>query len=353
MKISFVLPTSTRAVSGGLKVIYEYANFLAERGHEVTFYYSARTVANKLLKYSSKLHRIVSKRIIQVRPRWFSLNRNIKKISCYELNNKEIEDADIIIATGVKTAFPVAALNKNKGKKYYFIQGFENWNVSDEYVNQTYQLGMRNIVIAKWLEKIVNTVSNEKSFLLCNAINTNVFYETKNVLQRNRHSIAFHYRSAEFKGGKYAIEVVKKLQQKYEDLDVYIVSSEKKPKDIPKQWSYVFRASSDKVAEINNKVRVFLCTSVEEGFGLPGLEAMACGCSLVTTAYAGVFEYAIQEENALLSEVRDVQGLYNNVVRIFEDDELCKKLSRNGMKTALIRSINENGKKLEKIFEQN
>ena len=108
--------------------------------------------------------------------------------------------------------------------------------------------------------------------------------------------------------------------------------------------------SNNDVSKINNRSQVFLCTSIEEGFGLPGLEAMACGCAVVSTAYEGIFEYAIDRENALLSPIKDVDAMINNVIMLFENDELRKKIVDNGMKTAKERSFKKAADEFENII---
>ena len=100
-----------------------------------------------------------------------------------------------------------------------------------------------------------------------------------------------------------------------------------------------------------------MCSSIEEGFGLPGLEAMACGCALVSTEYKGVREYAIDGKNSLLSKIRNPQDMAENIKKIFDDEELRMKIVKNGIETAKERSLELAGEKFEKVligvFKQN
>lgn len=76
---------------------------------------------------------------------------------------------------------------------------------------------------------------------------------------------------------------------------------------------------------------------------------MACGCSVVSSNRA-VLEYAVDGENALLSPVRDVDAMVNNIVRLFEDDELIKRISENGVKTGKERSLEKSAQKFEEVL---
>ncbi len=70
----------------------------------------------------------------------------------------------------------------------------------------------------------------------------------------------------------------------------------------------------------------------EEGT-LPFLEALACGVPVVTTPN-GVAKDIIQDEhNALLVPFGDYDALKNAIKRLMEDDELRKKLRKNGWNT--------------------
>ena len=58
---------------------------------------------------------------------------------------------------------------------------------------------------------------------------------------------------------------------------------------------------------------------------------MICGAAVVCTDNKGYLEMAKHDENALVSPVRDVQALADNVIRLIEDDELRVRLAGNAM----------------------
>lgn len=348
MNINFFISSCPKCAVGGVKVIYEYANYLAKRGHKVYVTFDGRQVFVRHFLPEIFRKIIVKIVIIGFRPNWFKLDNGIKKKVLFKLNSDSFVNADIIVATDVMSALPVSNLGKEKGKKIYLIQDFENWNCTDEDVYQTYNLGMTNIVVANWLKSIVDAHSEIPAYLVSNCINTEVF-KNKGA-ERIKHSIVFHYRSADYKGPEYAIEAIRILEEKYPDLKVEVISIEDAPNNLPKSCTFHHRLNAEEIAEINNRNQVFMCTSVEEGFGLPGLEAMACGCAVVSSSYRGVLEYAIDGENSLLSPVRDVDAMVNNIVRLFEDDELRKRISENGVKTGKERSLEKSAQKFEEVL---
>jgi GT2 family glycosyltransferase len=76
---------------------------------------------------------------------------------------------------------------------------------------------------------------------------------------------------------------------------------------------------------------VFVVGSRFEGFGQPGLEALACGTPLVTTDNGGSRDYAVHEQTALVVPPGDVDAMAVAVRRLREDPELAARLRRNGL----------------------
>ncbi|NIM67567.1 MAG: glycosyltransferase, partial [Armatimonadetes bacterium] len=71
-----------------------------------------------------------------------------------------------------------------------------------------------------------------------------------------------------------------------------------------------------------------------QGFGRPGLEAMACGVATVLTCNGGITEYAKHMHNCLLADPLDVEDNVNKIIRLLEDEALRTRLVAEGFKTA-------------------
>lgn len=350
MRICFVLPGVARQPVGGYKMAFEYANRLVKENHEVLILYLNQDL---LKNYSVPLvvKRKIAKILTKIEPKWFDLNKKIKKISNLDLDYKEkLGKLDVCIATSAEKT--VEEVNKNliAKTKLYLIQDYENWNISDKELIATYKLGFKNIVVAKWLKQIVDQYSPTGSVLIPNAIDTSIYTETVPIQNRDNHTIALLYHESPHKGLKNAFKVLDKLKQKYPDLKVIMFGKFPKP-ELPNWITYYKGASQKKTVEIYNSVKVFLCSTIEEGFGLTGIEAMACGACLVSTDYRGVREYAVNNYNSLLSPVGDIDAQVENVIRIFENKELQKNISSNGIQHVNKFKWSEAMKKLNKTIE--
>lgn len=79
---------------------------------------------------------------------------------------------------------------------------------------------------------------------------------------------------------------------------------------------------------------VFLSTTWREGFGLPPLEAMACGAAVVMTDAGGNRDYARPDENCLLVPPRQPERAAQAVLRVLTESALRERLVREGLRTA-------------------
>lgn len=312
MKIGFVLPMPTTKIVGGYKVVYQYANYIAANGNDVTIFFNSDK-GNNSRNLPKLLVHLMRNIICRVEPKWFNLSRKVKKKNLYTLNSKYFKDFDVVIATAAETAPFVNSLKVKK--KVYLVQGFEaGWKLSKEQLIDTYKYNMNIIVVSKWLYKLVKKYSINDPVYIPNGIDSGIFFN-KN-LKRKKHSIAMLYHLDHRKGFDIGFKVLKKLKKEYPDLSVRLFGAPPKQKDWPDWISYTRHASQMQVADIMNNSQVFLCTSREEGFGLTGLESLFCGCNLVTTDCGGIKEYA-NKNNSFICEVDNVEDIYTSVVKAF------------------------------------
>ena len=97
---------------------------------------------------------------------------------------------------------------------------------------------------------------------------------------------------------------------------------------------------------------VFVYPSRYDGFPAPPLQAMASGAALVTTAVAGVKEYAVHEENALVCTPGDAAALREQVLRLVRDAALRERLQRNGPHTAAAFSVEQTTAQLMEFLSE-
>jgi len=102
-----------------------------------------------------------------------------------------------------------------------------------------------------------------------------------------------------------------------------------------------------------NACDLFLHTSLYEGFGLPVLEAMACGCPVISSNSASLPE--IVKGSGILLDADNVDSqerFMDNIYMVLEQDDLRKRMIENGLKRSKEFSWNGNAKETIEVYNK-
>ena len=86
---------------------------------------------------------------------------------------------------------------------------------------------------------------------------------------------------------------------------------------------------------------IFVATGYPEGFALPPLEAMACGCAVVGYSGGGGSAFMFDGETALVAPDGDVAALSAGIGRLLTDGALRERVRARGQSVACTFSIDE------------
>jgi glycosyltransferase involved in cell wall biosynthesis len=95
---------------------------------------------------------------------------------------------------------------------------------------------------------------------------------------------------------------------------------------------FLGRVALGELVELYNTAKLFVYPSLYEGFGLPVLEAMACGCPVITSDRSSLPEIA--GDAAVLIDPEDTTGLALAIKSLIEDRALAKDMQRRGLERA-------------------
>ena len=353
-RIVFLFPHPAVGPTGGYKVVYEYANRLAADGYQVGIVYSGSIYWNRksLFHKMTCCIRYIQKQLQGYSCRsWFTLDERIDEHFTFSLNQRHVPKADIYVATSPYTAYYLNEYD-HSSKKFYFIQGYENWGEGLKAIlHDTYHYPFQKVVIARWLKEMLKKQFQEESIWIPNGFDFSKFRKTIAVEKKNPFMVSMLYHQMELKDcaiGFRAFEIVK---ERFGNLRVSLFGVHDKPKDLPDWYDYYKRPSDELHNRLNNEAAIFIGTSKTEGWGLTVGEAMMCGQAVCCTDNAGYQEMAIDGETALVSPVGDSETMANNIIRLIEDEELRYRIANNGYQFIQRFTWEESYHKLKTLFE--
>ncbi len=106
----------------------------------------------------------------------------------------------------------------------------------------------------------------------------------------------------------------------------------------------------EEMPALYNAAELFVFPSLYEGFGLPVIEAMACGVPVVASNLSAIPEVA--GEAALLVDPRDVEQLCDAMERLLRDKRLQAALRRRGLKRAQGFSWERTARETIAVYEE-
>jgi glycosyltransferase involved in cell wall biosynthesis len=95
---------------------------------------------------------------------------------------------------------------------------------------------------------------------------------------------------------------------------------------------------------------VFVFPSLYEGFGLPPLEAMACGTPVIVSNVSSLPE--VVGDAALMVDPYDVEGMTKAMHRVLSDEGLSKEMRRKGLERAKLFSWEETARSILKVLDE-
>ena len=335
MRIQFLLPMA--GLTGGVKVVYEYANYLKNQGHQVQIFYPGVLFPNpqnprwkiearmRKIKYASEAARGKNEAT-----QWFPLQVPIHHIPSLEA--RYIPDADCTIATSNETAEWVARLPKRCGSLFYFIQGHEVWSRSESEVRATYRLPLKKIVIAQFLKDIVEKEGETVCAIAPNGFNQNDFFPAETKERKTPPTILMLSHPSPEKGTQDGIDAVAIVRKNFPTTHLRMFGTQTTPTHLPPDTEYFQMPSPTQLRQLYQTADIFISPSWQEAWGLPVMESMACGTAVVATDSGGIRDFTIPDKTVILCQPHSPAELARAVCHLLEDPDLRKNIAEAGFK---------------------
>lgn len=328
MKVNFVVPTTE--VYGGIRVVFELANHLKSRGHQVriivpvvpvlvehTPRHLLRAAVNTVCRYRS---------ISEIG--WFDLKAEVVTVPHLSLS-RFVPDADICVATWWKTAYHVADYPDSKGEGHYFIQHYETHAGPTERVEQSYKLSLNRIVTSSWLREEIESLGVDVAGQVLYGVDFDQFYPKSDAREVEPPiRVGMMYSDRRWKG---CYEGIAAFDRVARDYDVELVMfGRKQPDRLPVGTEFHKDPDEEELRAIYSSMDVFMMPSLHEGFGMPPMEAMACGTACLVTDVGGVPDYTIPGETAVVVPPEDIDALTEELKQLVANPQAITDLANSG-----------------------
>lgn len=303
-------------ICGGSKIIFEHANHLTKHGARVS-----------IVSHFPK-------------PDWFPIIADYIQVPFTIELCHGIPLCDVIVATYWDHIQPCVEMGI--APVVYFEQGdahlFDSGSLRPEikrFVQTQYELPQFITTVSKRAGNFIQEVYGREAQVFHNALDEDIFnHYAEKYRPQKPYILMVGSENAKFKGISDIVKAHKIVREAGIDIDLAWIT-QTTPSEHAADADLVFvNPPQEQIGALFRGASLYISGSHYESFCLPGLEAMACGCAVVTTRNDGVKEYAVDGYNAIFAEIENPQDLAQKIIEVLSNNTLLEHLRKNGLETA-------------------
>ncbi len=310
LKIAYLLEDTS--LCGGVKVVFEHARLLTEQGFSVT---------------------IISKGHM---PSYYHTG----DATFLHIDDSFEKAADLLkrFSLVVATFFPqVIELHHLPINLVHFSQGYEadypHWSGQAKEVNRAYSLPVPKITIAKRVASVVRERFAQPVHYIPQGVNLS-FFAPKEPSGKIERIILIGAWENRIKGIRAAVEGFVAAKKQRENLQLVRVATlpltdEERSVYLPDE--YHIEIPPEKMGDIYRTCDLAIVPSLEgEGFGLPAIEAMACGLPVILTKIHSFLSFHHKKDYAYFVSQDSPSEIARGIIRLCDDPAFALQLSEKG-----------------------
>lgn len=312
IKLNILFLALHNNLTGGARIFFEYANRLADLGHNVC----------------------ITGRVPP--PDWYRINvpwiRNNEQIPKFKITFPDVVFSMFwtLVPNSLFIDAPVKILLEQGDPTIYEPERFPKEQI--QHMDRCYLSPIRIFVVSKNLRQLIKSRYGREALYIPNGIDTNLF---KPLPSKDNDIPVIMLVGADeiyFKGFKEVFEAFQILRDRGHKFRVRQVTPTgrviyKFDREIIK------RPPQEELAYLYASSDIFVSGSYFETFHLPPIEAMASGTAVITTDNGGI-EYCVNGVNSVIVPPKDPMAMAEAIEKLLLDKNLRDKIAQEGLKTA-------------------
>ncbi|NOT53072.1 MAG: glycosyltransferase family 4 protein [Deltaproteobacteria bacterium] len=328
MRICYV--QEENSLWGGVKVVFEQAEALQARGHQVVIVAKDRP------------------------PLWYDVRVPLRQVEAFTRDS--LPASDFIIGTFWTTLRPI--IEAGRGSPVHLCQGYEgdysHYAERQTEIAEVYRLPLLTLTVHDPLTWMLWERFHKKAHTVGQGINLNLFKPGGGREQAGglRVLVVGPY-EVDWKGVREGLLALKALKEEF-PIQVVRVSqfpyhSEEARLGATDEYHHHLRA--DEMPGLYRSCDLMLAPSwTQEGFGLPALEAMSCGIPVAMSDIPAFRAFADGEEWTLFFAERDVAGMQQVLRRMLRDTVLRARLRQRALQVAQKYTFARVAERIERVL---
>ena len=261
-----------------------------------------------------------------------NIRDKIFMIGPVQLPHNVFEDDFLVNSTGLKRSIKKSVyMNRNNlGSifKILFKKTIENVDV----------VIVPDSEVKKELSRYID---KNKIELINYGVDLSIYGEYRGTVDENNYDLVFAGSAIERKGVKYLIEAISLIKTQFPEVKLHILSNgykieeyKKLSNDLGITENVVFhgRLEKNKYLKLLSNCRLLCLPTLSEGYSWAVLDALCLGVPVVTTTKCRCNDLFENGDIGLRVKPADSDALADAILKLFNDFELCKKFSENGLK---------------------
>lgn len=312
-RITFVVPN--RGSAGGIRVTMQMGNQLIAHGAAVRIAYRSRSSVRHPVQSTKNLVKFVmGTRKVD----WLGSFKG-SLVPFRDPNEIDWHDGEIVIAVG---SFSIGSVDQIEADvvKIRYCHGFRDDMA--ELTQRVWKIPMPTIAVSPMLAPRIRELSGKDPLaIIPNGISTDDYY----IENAPRNAIGLIYSGNPIKDPVTAKILLNQIHLRWPEIPLVGFGAVGRPKGFPDAFEYKLNPSIDAARHIYNKSLIWLITSRLEGFCLPALEAMACGCCVISTNLTYAPNLIEDGKNGFVVPVGDVDAFMGRIEQTLESPEMQRR----------------------------